>query len=112
MKKLILILTIVLCIALCACGEQAAPEATPAPSESEIQDAQPGDPTTDPLDTLPGDFPVIDLPVDEFDEDDYPPVPVTTDAPDEESVPEETDPPTTAYQPFDPDLLPPHEFEE
>lgn len=112
MKKLFFILTIVLCIALCACGEQAAPEATPAASEPEIQETQPIESTADPFATLPSDFPAIELPPVEFDEEDYPPVTAPPTEPDVENDLEETDPITTVYQPFDPDLLPPHEFEE
>ena len=112
MKKLILLLLVMLCIGLCACGGQTAPETTAAPTEADIQDTQPIESTADPFDTLPSDFPAIELPAVEFDEEDYPPVTAPPTEPEEENDVEETDPITTVYQPFDPDLLPPHEFDE
>ncbi len=129
MKILYLIVTFFFCAALCACNTQSIPDTTspdttspestpvlaetdpvltqtPAETQPSLFDNGESD-NGDPFATFPSYFPAIDLPVDEFEDEGIPMVPVTTADPDETTIPEQTEPITEpAYTIQDPNQLP------
>ncbi len=118
MKHLCIVLSIVMCFALCACNvhddvdtTSPAPASTASSTENDNNSSDNStDSVVDPFDDFLYDGPAIDLPLDIFPDDGTPPTPVITTDPSESTAPVETEPTNNNYS-SDIDDLPWDEFE-